>query len=1011
MVEIMWHLTGYWTSLTILLVLCLFLRPPGSHASVSYKPNIVLILADDLGIGDVGCYGNDTIRTPNIDHLAKEGVKLIQHIAAAPLCTPSRAAFLTGRYPIRSGMDATNDYRVIQWAGASGGLPPNETTFAKILQQQGYITGLIGKWHQGVNCESRNDYCHHPLNHGFDYFYGMPFSLMNDCQITQPPEKDRVLRTKLWLYSQTIGLAVLTLAIARLTGLVSVTWKIITCFAWFGFLFFASWFSSYGFIRYWDCIMMRSHEITEQPMVVERTTSLILREAISFIERNKHGPFLLFVSFLHVHTPLITTELFLGKSRYGLYGDNVEEMDWMVGRVLDAIDKKGLKNTTLTYFSSDHGGFLEAQGGKDQLGGWNGIYKGGKGMGGWEGGIRVPGIFRWPGVLPADTVIDEPTSLMDIYPTVAYLAGGIVPQDRSYLTALLVVCIFPKTCGMSVAVDSKPNILLIMADDLGIGDIGCYGNNTIRTPNIDRLAKEGVKLTQHIAAAPLCTPSRAAFLTGRYPIRSGMASSNGYRALQWNAGSGGLPVNETTFAKVLRQQGYTTGLIGKWHQGMNCEALSDHCHHPSNHGFNYFYGMPFTLLNNCQKNKPPELDAALQAKLWLYTQIIALAVLTVIIGKLTGLISASWKIVACFALAGSLFFTSWYSSYGFVQYWNCILMRNYDITEQPMKLERTTALVLKEAVSFIERNKHGPFLLFVSFLHVHTPLFTTEKFLGKSRHGLYGDNVEEMDWLVGKILDAIEKEDLKNNTFTYFASDHGGQLEAQEGKTQLGGWNGIYKGGKGMGGWEGGIRVPGILRWPGVFPADTVIDEPTSLMDIYPTVAHLGGGIVPQDRVVDGRNLMPLLQGKVQQSEHEFMFHYCGSYLHAVRWHQKDSGALWKAHFVTPIFHPEGAGACYGRGICPCFGEGVTHHDPPLLFDLSRDPSEARPLSPATEPLFDTVISRIARAVQEHRQTLTPVPQQLSLYNIMWKPWLQPCCGTFPFCWCDKEGDSAHPAL
>lgn len=113
--------------------------------------------------------------------------------------------------------------------------------------------------------------------------------------------------------------------------------------------------------------------------------------------------------------------------------------------------------------------------------------------------------------------------------------------------------------------------------------------------------------------------------------------------------------------------------------------------------------MPFTLLNNCQKNKPPELDAALQAKLWLYTQIIALAVLTIIIGKLTDLISASWKIVTCFALAGSLFFTSWYSSYGFVQYWNCILMRNYDITEQLMKLERMTALMLKETVSFIER--------------------------------------------------------------------------------------------------------------------------------------------------------------------------------------------------------------------------------------------------------------------------------------------------------------------
>ncbi|KAF1645522.1 Arylsulfatase D, partial [Eudyptes chrysocome] len=579
---------------------------------------------------------------------------------------------------------------------------------------------------------------------------------------------------------------------------------------------------------------------------------------------------------------------------------------------------------------------------------------------------------------------------------------------RRYLITALTSCLFWNTFGLSAAMDSKPNILLFLADDLGIGDIGCYGNNTIRTPNIDRLAREGVRLTQHIAAAPLCTPSRAAFLTGRYPIRSGMASSNRYRALQWNAGSGGLPANETTFARLLQQQGYTTGLIGKWHQGVNCESFNDHCHHPLNHGFDYFYGMPFTLLNNCQENKPPELDVALQAKLWVYSQIITLAVLTLTAGKLTGLISIRWKIIACFTLVGGLFFISWYSSYGFVQYWNCILMRNHDVTEQPMRLERTASLMLKEAVSFIKRNRHGPFLLFVSFLHVHTPLFTTAKFLGKSRHGLYGDNVEEMDWMVGKILDSLDKEGLKNHTFTYFASDHGGHLEAQDGSAQLGGWNGIYKGGKGMGGWEGGIRVPGVFRWPGVLPSGTVIDEPTSLMDIYPTVVHLAGGILPQDRVIDGRNLVPLLRGRAQKSEHEFLFHYCGSYLHAVRWYQKDSGAIWKAHYVTPIFHPPGAGACYGKGICPCLGEGVTHHDPPLLFDLSRDPSEAKPLSADTEPLFDTVIRKIGRAVEEHRRTLTPVPEQLSLYNAVWKPWLQPCCGTFPFCWCDKEGDSTQ---
>lgn len=114
-------------------------------------------------------------------------------------------------------------------------------------------------------------------------------------------------------------------------------------------------------------------------------------------------------------------------------------------------------------------------------------------------------------------------------------------------------------------------------------------------------------------------------------------------------------------------------------------------------------------------------------------------------------------------------------------------------------------------------------------------------------------------------------------------------------------------------------------------------------------------------------------------------------------------GTIWKAHYATPVFQPEASGACFRRGICLCFGDGVTHHDPPLLFNLSQDPSEANPLSADTEPLFDTVVRRMRRAVEEHRRTLTPVPQQLSPYNNMWKPWLQPCCGTFPFCWCNEN--------
>ncbi|XP_072850503.2 arylsulfatase D isoform X2 [Pogona vitticeps] len=486
----------------------------------------------------------------------------------------------------------------------------------------------------------------------------------------------------------------------------------------------------------------------------------------------------------------------------------------------------------------------------------------------------------------------------------------------------------------------------------------------------------------------------------------GMASRTLPRVIIRTGASGGLPPNETTFAKLLQKQGYITGLIGKWHLGMNCETREDHCHHPLNHGFDYFYGTPFTLVNECQRDKDPEINVKLRATYWFYTEMVVLLVFTLLLGKSTGLFTVKWKTIVFVSLCGILYFITWFADYGFSRYWNCIVLRDHTITEQPINLENAASRIVKEAVSFIKRNKQGSFLLFVSFLHVHTPCYTTKEFQGKSKHSLYGDNIEEMDGMVGKILAAIDEEGLRNNTFTYFASDNGGFLEARAGETQLGGWNGIYKGGKGMGGWEGGIRVPGIVRWPGMVPANTVLDEPTSLMDIYPTVAHLAGASMPQDRIIDGKNQIALLQGTVQHSEHKFMFHYCGSYLHAVRWYQKESGAVWKAHYVTPDFPTEGAGACYGQRMCPCSGEGVTHHNPPLLFDLSRDPSEATPLSPTSEPLFNTIVSQIERAVEEHRKTLTPVPPQLDLYNTIWKPWLQPCCGTFPLCWCDDESSN-----
>ncbi|XP_069616173.1 arylsulfatase H-like [Ranitomeya imitator] len=568
---------------------------------------------------------------------------------------------------------------------------------------------------------------------------------------------------------------------------------------------------------------------------------------------------------------------------------------------------------------------------------------------------------------------------------------------------LLLVLVF---FSLNEATSQKPSILLLLADDLGIGDVGCYGNTTIRTPNIDRLAREGVKLTQHISAASLCSPSRSAFLTGRYPIRSGMTGhSNGYQVLFWNAASGGLPPNETTFVKILKEQGYYTGIIGKWHLGVNCNSRNDFCHHPLNHGFDYFYGTPFTLYNDCEVSRPSEFHMKIKDNLWMQAQVFIITVLTLIACKKWKLINIPWKIIVICALSGTLYFMYWYAAYAFLQYWNCLFMRNFEIIEQPMNLEEKAGQMVKEAKEFINSNKDRPFLLFVSFLQIHTPYYTTKEFRGRSQHDLYGDNIEEMDWMVGQILESIDQEGLINNTLTYFASDHGGYLEGMEGSPHLKGSNGIYRGGKGMGGLEGGIRVPGILRWPGVLPASTIIDKATSLMDIYSTVAKLGGGMPPQDRIIDGKDLMPLLQGMVPNSDHEFMFHYCAEYLHAVRWQHNISDTVWKVHYMSPKFTPEGAGACYGSKVCGCSDEKVIYHVPPLLYNLSNDPSEKNPLTSDSD-LYNEVLQTIQKAVAHHNATLHAVPQQLYGYNNMWDPRLQPCCGTFPFCWCNKQNDN-----
>ena len=273
------------------------------------RPNILILLVDDLGIGDIGCFGNTTIKTPNVDQLSKDGVKLEHNLAPESLCTPSRAAFLTGRYAIRSGMaseDGDSFSRVFTKIAVQGGLPSNETTFAKVLQQNGYKTGYFGKWHLGVSCNHSSDFCHHPNNHGFDYFYGMPLTNLRFCG------ED-------WgaVFSNfDVDLRMLSATVISLLVLLFFAWKL-GFVAWFLFFTVFSFSVHYALIypyvkaghlpephyakvpsiigtitrKYFGCILMRDKEVVEQPVILKDLTHRLTTDALHFIQKTKNNHF------------------------------------------------------------------------------------------------------------------------------------------------------------------------------------------------------------------------------------------------------------------------------------------------------------------------------------------------------------------------------------------------------------------------------------------------------------------------------------------------------------------------------------------------------------------------------------------------------------------------------------------------------------------------------------------------------------------------------------------------
>ncbi|XP_068247491.1 arylsulfatase H-like [Palaemon carinicauda] len=414
----------------------------------SKYPNVVVLVADDLGIGDLGCYGNHTMNTPNIDRLALEGVRLTHHLAAASICTPSRAALLTGRYPARFGLVGEEGTPpVIVHVSSQASLPLTEITLGKALEAANYTTAAVGKWHLGMNCGLLGRGCDGPQRHGFQNFYGMPFTLVQEFIGSHPfwifdishPVYQAMLGT--WLVS-----ALTLFTLRRRLGfrwhsilLLVVSLSIIFILSWFVFTHFRFhtqkwWKVSPWMDKFMNGLIMHNGQVMEQPLELDGLMQKFVNYSLKFIAEHAHDdrPFFLYHSFGHVHTPMFTHPSMAGRSKYGSYGDNVEEMDAGVGAIMAALEEHNLEDSTIVYFLSDHGGHLEcvdSQG--HRVGGHNGRYKGGKGHGASEGAIRVPGIYRWKGRIPPSVSIHEPTSLMDMLPTILDLAN--LPPLRDLL--------------------------------------------------------------------------------------------------------------------------------------------------------------------------------------------------------------------------------------------------------------------------------------------------------------------------------------------------------------------------------------------------------------------------------------------------------------------------------------------------------------------------------------------------------------------------------------------------
>ena len=459
--------------------------------------------------------------------------------------------------------------------------------------------------------------------------------------------------------------------------------------------------------------------------------------------------------------------------------------------------------------------------------------------------------------------------------TPVFVAAWIHPLPRLAFIALALLAGLRPTFPAATESERPPNVVLIFCDDLGYADVGCYGAKGYKTPNIDRLARQGVRFTDFYVAQAVCSASRAALMTGCYPNRIGIRGALDPRAKV------GLHSNEVTIAELLKQRGYATAIYGKWHLGHHPEFL------PTRHGFDDYFGLPYS--NDMWPNHPT----------------------------------------------------------GGTNYPPLPLIEGEQTVQFMPDQTQLTTWYTERAVKFIEWNKDRPFFLYVPHAMPHVPLFVSEKHRDRSRRGVFGDVLEEIDWSVGRIMAALKQHRLDRNTLVIFTSDNGPWLSYGD----HAGAAGRFREGKGTT-FEGGVRVPFIARWPGRIPGGGVCREPAMTIDLFPTLAKMTGTSLPA-HPIDGLDISPLLFSRRDaKSPHEALFFYWDQHLQAVR-----SGP-WKLHFAHSYVKPGPP----GNGGQP--GKMTNPRIELALFNLDDDPSETKDLAP-TRPEVVARLQDLARKARE----------------------------------------------